>query len=366
MRTPEDAELEGPGLIVRTDPLRARVEMLTKEHERLLREIAKKRAQLQSAEDLSRELFSTLLERTTPLRERLRQALTDIQQLFATLLGPESPLSRRDKAKVRRVYDDLVVVLDLPSFNEERELETEPEEQPRGHHGPRGGSHRGQRPDASGGGYSAAKPSENSASLRALFKRLAVAFHPDRVQDEKAKAERTSLMKDVTKAYESGDLARLMELERALLSRLPVSDEPGALERRAKELVAANTELRRQQRSLTAALKELNLELPFDVNLKAADAKKRAVSEVDTLVADLEQEERRVTTLRDFVRDFANGRMSIADFLAGPQLPDDAVSSEMALGDDLLLDLIEDLLQGSQRPAPGRGRNRTANRRHRA
>src|SRR5690606_9904993 len=89
-----------PGLIVRDDPLRTRVGKLTKEHDRLLREIAKKRAHLEAAETLSREVFSTLLNRTLPTRESLRGALRDIQRLFSRLLGPTSSLSRRDKAKV--------------------------------------------------------------------------------------------------------------------------------------------------------------------------------------------------------------------------------------------------------------------------
>lgn len=359
-------DAEEPGLIVRANPLRTRVDGLTKEHDRLLREIAKKRAQLDAAESLSRELFSALLNRTMPMRERLRTALRDIQRLFGKLLGPDSRLHRRDKAKVRRVYEDLVVALDLPTMDEPlSEQEHSPDDEPTPSQKSRpGDSREARRADFGLGGYSAPKPAENShPSLRALFKRLAIAFHPDKVQDEQSKAERTSLMKDVTKAYEAGDLARLMELEKALLSRLPLEDDPGALERRAKELLAANTELRRQQRSLTAALKELTLELPFDINLKAADAKQRAMREVETLVADLEQEEQRIASLRDFVKAFADGNMAIADFLAGPRLPDQVSgAAHMAVGDDLLLDLIEDLIQGSpqqsrsRRPAPSRGR----------
>jgi len=155
-----------------------------------------------------------------------------------------------------------------------------------------------------------------------------------------------------------------MELERALLTRLPVGDEPDALQRRVNELLAANTELRRQQRSLTSALKELTLELPFDVNLKAADARQRALREIDGLVSDLEQEERRVAALRDFVRAFAEGRMSIADFLAGPRIEEPTVGSE--LGEDLLLDLIEELVADMGGPARARGPGRSGEGRRRA
>lgn len=359
-------DAKDPGLILHQDPERARVESLTKEHNRLLREIAKKRAQQNAAESLAQELMSTLVQRTTPMRARLKQLLEDISRLFAKVLGPDSHLSRRDKAKVRNVYDDLVEILDLPSLDE-----PDPEDHSSSNPPPHaGGKHRGReqtRHEYTGGGYSAEKPADHHASLRTLFRRLALAFHPDKVQDEQTKAERTSLMKDVTKAYESGDLARLMELERALLAQLPVADDPAALRRRAEELVRANTELRRQLRSLTAALKELNLELPFDVNLKAADAKAKATAEVDGLVRDLEQEERRVTILRDFTRTFAEGRMSVVDFLAGPAFPEEseAAHREAAIfGDDLLLDLIDELLRGTHPRRAPRGAGGSSRRRH--
>lgn len=364
--TSATSEAEDPGLILHQDPERARVESLTKEHNRLLREIAKKRAQQTAAESLAQELMSTLVHRTTPMRARLKQLLEDISRLFAKVLGPDSHLSRRDKAKVRNVYDDLVGILDLPSLDEP-DSEHDAASKPPHHAGGKHGRREQARHEHPGGGYSAEKPAEHHASLRTLFRRLASAFHPDKVQDEQSKAERTSLMKDVTKAYEAGDLARLMELERALLAQLPVADDPAALRRRAEELLRANTELRRQLRSLTAALKELNLELPFDVNLKAADAKTRAMAEVDGLVRDLEQEERRVTILRDFTRAFATGEMTVADFLAGPAFPEEseAAHREAAIfGDDLLLDLIDELLRGTQPRRTQRSANGSSRRRH--
>src|SRR5690606_6258974 len=134
------------------------------------------------------EVFSTLLNRTLPTRESLRGALRDIQRLFSRLLGPTSSLSRRDKAKVRRVYEDLVVALDLPAL-EPDEKPAEPEAEPKHSSQSRPRGDASARSDFGAGGYSAPKPAEAThSSLRALFKRLARAFHPDQVQDEHAKA----------------------------------------------------------------------------------------------------------------------------------------------------------------------------------
>ena len=59
-------------------------------------------------------------------------------------------------------------------------------------------------PWATGG--STAKLPVNQAgaqSLRGLFYRLADALHPDKVQDEGDKAQRTEVMKELTQAYPS-------------------------------------------------------------------------------------------------------------------------------------------------------------------
>ncbi|MEO5769117.1 MAG: J domain-containing protein, partial [Polyangia bacterium] len=71
-------------------------------------------------------------------------------------------------------------------------------------------------PPRGGGGLSAKRPSDapDDQTLRVLFRRLAMAVHPDRVSDEAEKARRTEAMKDISRAYAERDLARLLALER--------------------------------------------------------------------------------------------------------------------------------------------------------
>lgn len=337
-------------LVVKPDPLRQKLTALAKEHDKLLREITKKRAQLSTAESLVRDISSSLAAQTAPIRERLLEAIEGIQKSFKDLLSGPSRLNRRDKTKVRRVYEDVAEVFGFHLENDAPET-LSPDDFPRDDH-EYGHTHSGKRehfrePER-GGGYSAPKPSETNAStLRTLFRRLAIAFHPDKVQDEEAKAERTSLMKDVTRAYESGDLARLMELERTLLTRAPIEDDADGLTRRTSELTKANAELRRQLRALTSDLKAVSAELPLDVNLKAQNAAEVAAAEIATLVKELESEERRVSTLRDFVRDFAAGKMDLATFLAGPTFEDEDSDDDDDFElseDELLMVFLDDLL----------------------
>jgi hypothetical protein len=353
-------------LVVKPDPLRQKLAALAKDHDKLLRDITKKRAQVAAAEALVRDISSSLAAQTAPIRDRLLEAIEGIKTSFKDLLSGPSRLNRRDKTKVRRVYEEVAEVFGFELDHEAPETLT-PDDFPRddheythSHSGKRDRFHEPQH----GGGYSAPKPTENNAStLRTLFRRLAIAFHPDKVQDEEAKAERTSLMKDVTRAYESGDLARLMELERTLLTRVPVEDDPAGLARRAAELTKANAELRRQLRALTSDLKAVSMDLPLDVNLKASNAAELAATEIATLVKELENEERRVTTLRDFVRDFAAGKMDLTTFLAGPTFADEESEDDddfELFDDELLMVFLDDLLPKTRdtkrRPASRRRR----------
>ncbi|MHC5829381.1 MAG: J domain-containing protein, partial [Nostoc sp.] len=55
---------------------------------------------------------------------------------------------------------------------------------------------------------------ENSRKIRQTFLRLAEIFHPDKVKDSETQRYHTEIMKEINKAYQEGDLARLLEIER--------------------------------------------------------------------------------------------------------------------------------------------------------
>lgn len=54
---------------------------------------------------------------------------------------------------------------------------------------------------------------ELSQSIRAVYRRLASALHPDREPDEAERARKTTLMQQVNQAYEKNDLLKLLELQ---------------------------------------------------------------------------------------------------------------------------------------------------------
>ncbi|MFJ3056054.1 J domain-containing protein [Herbaspirillum sp. NPDC087042] len=58
-----------------------------------------------------------------------------------------------------------------------------------------------------------AQRTELSQSIRAVYRRLASALHPDREPDDTERARKTVLMQQVNQAYEKNDLLKLLELQ---------------------------------------------------------------------------------------------------------------------------------------------------------
>jgi hypothetical protein len=320
------------GLARHRSPAQVKLETLQKEHDRLLREIARKRASRDATERLARDAASALESRAAPLRAALASTLTELQSLFGALLGAESRLKKRDKARVRRVYLQLFPELGAHSdvFGDDAGANADDPETGRHEGAPRSGRSPGERsrrdPMAGDAGYSAVKPGGNGAgTLRALFRRLAVALHPDKVRDDSQCAALTAVMKEVTCAYESGDLARLLELERTWLASVPCAerDADEDLARRTADLLRANTELRRQLRGLSAELKDLKQTIPGAGDRRGARGPIDFGVVADQIVEELRAELTRLEALREFAASFLRGDLTIEEFLMGPPLGDD-------------------------------------------
>jgi len=337
----------GTALAVHKSAAQLRLEGLEQEHERLLREITKKRATREVVERDARDAASSFAARLMPLREAYGATLRELRALFEGLLGSASHLNKRDKARVRRLYGRI-----LPDLAQAAEAEADPDTDDFG-----GQTHWGDpspRDDAGEAGYSADKPSAKDAGLlRALFRKLAVALHPDKVQDPKERETLTAVMKEVTRAYESRDVARLVEIERTWLAQAPVQERDIDVTRRIAELLSANKELRRQLRALTAEVKEIKQSVPGLSTPRRRGKANAPRSEVDEMIAQLERELGELRQLRDFTQRFADGDMNITEFLLGPEL----ASDDDDPFDQMLAEVLE-AMAGGPPPRTGRARRK--------
>jgi hypothetical protein len=97
--------------------------------------------------------------------------------------------------------------------------------------------------------------------LQEVYRKLAVALHPDLEQDPGERTRKTELMQQVNVAYESGDLLRLLELQ----LKLEQIDADHASEVAEDRLRHYNAILDQQVKELDAELDEL--ELPWRMEL---------------------------------------------------------------------------------------------------
>jgi hypothetical protein len=320
-------------LALRHSPARQRLCAAEREHERLLNEIRKKKAARETSESTARDAARALDARLGPLRDALCAVVAEVQAIFTSLLGADSRLSRRDKVRVRRAYGHL-----LP----EREAADEagPPEAERPPCGGTPGARRRGAPEAEAG-YSAPKPKDQGPCLlRSLFRKLAIALHPDKEQDPKQRATLTSVMKEVTHAYEIGDVARLVELDRSWLAA-PVPCEPEQdVERSTQLLLQANQELRRQLRALSAEVKSLRDSVAVAFG-PARGGRGRGAGDggQDWLLSELERELTEMQSLRDFARAFLDGDVSLSEFLLGPPSP---LDEQLDRAEQFLFDAFAD------------------------
>lgn len=322
------------------NPLRLRLETLEKEHDKLLASIARKRAKVEINAERAERASQEVARLMSGLQERAQITAKNILVLFNSLLGPKSSLSKHKKKTVQSIFDEVRESLLLqelvssgqsPAGDGEQGFPGDPEDIPWDDAGPSYESVHETAP----------KPSQkDSASLKALFKRLAVALHPDRSQDEREKAKRTQIMAEVTQAYEQTDLARLLDLEQLWLRQeSPNRESDEALLARIERLLATNKELRRQLRALQKEDTRLRRNPAGIVDPTGAV---QLVPEVQLVLDDLEVGVAEMEQIERHVQRFVDGEIGFGAFCKGPKVDTSVFLDGRAsdLVDDALLNEI--------------------------
>ena len=328
---------EHAGLAVRAPS--QRLAALIAENRRLLREVMIRRKQLARLQAEIRERGGQAAARLEPLSDRLRALDAEIHALFADLLTSRR-LTRVARRLVQGFYERLQAQEVLSSSAEraeaEADLDADLDEASSEHGDP-------VRP-APGSG---ARPTAAEGPLRELFLRLARALHPDRAREAPDAESRTDAMKEVNSAYRRRDLARLLEIERLWLETETSSDaRPGpatASDQREAELKELNSALRAQHRELQRQYRQLKRS---DLGKLVSDLK-RGRAELEDIVSGGEMELARLTRLRDNIRSFGEGQLSLQDLLLRSEHSDEDLFAEGSA-----------VPQGQPPAAPGRKRQR--------
>lgn len=361
--TPPQGTPQGTSLRLSAPAERLRAAL--KLRETLLAKVAKRKASISSIETEAEEASARVAGVMEPRWAKIRGFDDEIHQLLDALTAEPTRLPR-ERAILTRLYHSMQKAgvisrhADWLARTGKGEADDEHDE-PRGHGGGResAGGRNGRRgraeplrdfvesPDEAEVASARRPPESQHGGLRALFRRLVDAFHPDKVQDEREKTARTEVMKDITEAYRRGDLARLLELERRRAreaSGAAAEDEEDLaaadvdeLERRITALDQSCDELRAQLAELERAVRSVRRSPHAAMARELKRASRAGYDLVDLdVVRDLDRAARDMRKMRDALTAFREERITLIDLLSTPAL-------EGLHEDEDLLDTVTEL-----------------------
>ncbi|MFT4562512.1 MAG: hypothetical protein ACI9BW_002258 [Gammaproteobacteria bacterium] len=171
--------------------------------------------------------------------------------------------------------------------------------------------------------------SKISQSIRAIYRQLVGALHPDREQDPEEHQRKTDLMQKVTVAYRKGDLLQLLELQLAVEQ----IDQDAIDSMNEDRLTYFNRTLQRQSLELRQEIDEVELRMrvagglaPFELITpkKLMSTLKKDKKQLETAISDMQKELSLFGDIPAFKR-----------WLKNYELPDE-------MSDDLLYPYFED------------------------
>jgi len=150
-------------------------------------------------------------------------------------------------------------------------------------------------------------------SLRELYHRLALHYHPDRADGEDLRAKNADKMREINQAFHEGDTDRLIELSRELGIAM---DELRSASGILAEMVA-------QYERVKVEVRDLRASLPGQLLIERRRARRSGYpASVERMAEDLEGHIEELTGVREFVARFVAGELSVDDLLAGPYTAD--------------------------------------------
>ncbi|MBD2251717.1 J domain-containing protein [Nostoc parmelioides] len=323
--------------------LHIRLAGLEKEHKALLKKIKSKRTELKNFIEQMRSLATETFHRASPGFTKISELDKEIHTLFAEIFTTRK-FGKQTEKKIKAVYLNLqmagIISPKFESNQPELELdETSDESQQENNFFQGNNSHQHQRgqtqPEL---GFSSVNRTDESRKIRQTFLRLAEIFHPDKVKDSETQINHTEIMKEINKAYQEGDLARLLEIEQKhQVGELIDHNSEDDLTRKCKTLAQQNEILITQYENLK---KELRLVKNTPEGAMVADSRKAAKQGIDPIAQMLESMEIQinlVTEIRDFVKNFKAQKITIKEFLNGPE-------SLYSLQQEMMEDMLEQML----------------------
>ncbi len=306
-----------------------RLETLEKEHQWLLKQIKKKRTEQQNFLEQMRAVATEIHSRCTPCFQKMASLDEEIHSLFDEILTARK-LGKQSRKNIEQVYRSLQVggiisvklssiENDFPEDFFEAEEESNFSDSTNENTDRYGDSEQGYQetqPD-----FSSASRATGSKKIRQTFLRLAEIFHPDKVKDSDIQMHHTEIMKEINKAYQEGDLAKLLEIERLhqVEESFSINSEDD-LTRQCNKLEQHNEFLKTQYENLKSELRLAKNTNEGQMVSGYRKAVKEGIDPISQTVEQVESEIEVISSICNFVKDFRDKKITIKQFLGGPPI----------------------------------------------
>ncbi|MBD2776120.1 J domain-containing protein [Iningainema tapete] len=317
--------------------LHIRLDVLEKEHQKILKQIKRKRTELNNFVEQMRSIATELFCKSSPGVQKMGEIDQEIHALFDEILTKRK-FGKQTRKNVEAVYRNLQLAGIISRRINKKEEDIQPETNFESFE---------QEDDFSEQNHQTRQevefPSRNSTDeskrIRQAFLRLAEIFHPDKVTDSEKQMHHTEVMKEINKAYQDGDLARLLEIEQQHQAGEIISyDSEDDLTRKCTRLEKDNEFLKMQYENLKRELRQVK---SSPEGKMVSDYRKAAREDIDVIgqmLAQVESEIKIISQVRDFVKDFREQKISVKEFLTGPP-----ILSHQQMMEDLFEQMLNDL-----------------------
>ena len=298
--------------------LRIRLEFLEQDNQKLIGKIEKKRTELNNLIDRIREISIEVSQRTAPIIQQLLEFDRKMHAAFAEIFTGRK-LGKQTLKKIIAVYENLQasgLITPQPQVAKSAQQPSKSDEDRNESSWDWGEEH-------SSFNYQDDTPKldrDELKKIRQLFLRLAEVFHPDKVADDSLRAYHTEVMQEVNEAYQSGDLAKLLAIEKKhQMGEIIDRDNQDELTRRCARIEQENEFLKKQFEQIKF---ELKISKSTPQGAMVAEYRKLSKAGFDPVGEAVAQTELQVKTIEEvyrFVLDFRDRRITIQEFMEGPR-----------------------------------------------
>ncbi|MFN6566384.1 J domain-containing protein [Dendronalium sp. ChiSLP03b] len=323
-----------------------RLEALEKEHQWLLKQIKRKRTELNNFVEQMRSLATEIFHRCTPSFEKLVDIDREIHTLFDEIFSTRK-FGKQTKKDVEGIYHSLqlagIISPKIEQEDEDTELDElfETNEQENNFSQEETDKRYQYQQTQQDIESPIVNKNDSSRKVRQTFLRLAEIFHPDKVTDGETQMRHTEIMKEINKAYQEGDFARLLEIERQhqVGENININNEDD-LTRKCTRLEQENEFLKTQYETLKRELRLVKNTPEGEMVSDCRKAARAGIDPMDQMLKQVEAQIQVISSIRNFVQDFREQKITIKEFLRGPEV---LRSLNREIMEDLLEQMFDEL-----------------------